>query len=188
VLALLTTRVHAGRPLLVARVTDGGSGVDPTSLVLSYHGFLIGVDSYDPDTGLALFPIPPSVPPLAAGGARVTLGASDFQETKNVNTLGPSVMPNTRRVRLRLTAVTGATVTWLSPAARGCVRGAVELLLAADTRPRILDGTRTIGPVAQVRPGLYRATWRPKRKGRHLLRALAGRRGTAERLVRVGCP
>src|SRR5206468_3806416 len=34
---LLTRRVTAGRPLLAARVTDTGSGVDPLSLVIEYR-------------------------------------------------------------------------------------------------------------------------------------------------------
>jgi minor extracellular serine protease Vpr len=186
-LQLLTTRVRTGRPLLVARVTDRQAGVDPGSLVLSYRGIQLGADAYDPETGLALFPVPRDAPALATGAGRVTLGASDFQETKNVSTLGPSVMPNTQRRRLRLTAVARPTVTWLLPEANRCVRGRVKLLLAADTRPRVVDGSRSIGPVVEARRGLYRVLWRPGRKGRHLLRAFVGRRLAAERAVRVGC-
>ena len=48
---LLTTRVTAGRPLLVAEVADAGSGVDPLSLVIGYDGELVGASAYDPVSG-----------------------------------------------------------------------------------------------------------------------------------------
>ena len=55
---LLTSRVAAGRSLIAARVTDAGSGVDPTSLVIGYRQVLVGAAAYDPIGGLALFPHP----------------------------------------------------------------------------------------------------------------------------------
>jgi subtilisin family serine protease len=193
-LALLTPRVPAGRPLLVARVTDGQSGVDPFTLVLGYRGVQIGAELYDPATGLALFPLPPGAPPVK-GRVRVVLSASDFQETKNVATFGSTVMPNTRRRRSALRAVPGPVATWLAPTPNACVRGQTRLLATAGSTAalrsvRILDGSRKL-TVKRAQPGLYTAAWRPKAKGRHVLRLVAldahGRSVTARRAVRVGC-
>ena len=64
---LLTTRVSAGRPLLVAEVIDLGSGVDPLSLVVGYGNALVGASAYDPFTGLALFDLPTDAPKLKVG-------------------------------------------------------------------------------------------------------------------------
>jgi subtilisin family serine protease len=179
---LLTTRVPAGRPLLVARVTDRQSGVDPGSLVLAYRGLQLGAESYDPASGLALFPAGGDGV-STAGRVRVTLGASDFQETKNVSTFGPDVMPNTRRRRATVTAVAGPVATWLAP-----LRCPGELLLAAGSPApvrsvRVLDGKRAVH-VARIRPGLYRVAGR----GRDTLRAtVVDTRGRSATVVRKGC-
>ena len=85
---LLTTRVAGGRPTIVLQTFDSQSGVDPLSLTIGYHGVLIGATSYDPVTGIAVFPLPASVPPLKAGTARLRMVSSDFQEAKNVDTVG----------------------------------------------------------------------------------------------------
>jgi minor extracellular serine protease Vpr len=191
---LVTRRVPAGRPLLVARMTDRQSGVDPGSLVLGYRSMLLGAESYDPETGIALFPVSRDAPPVERS-ARVTLSASDFQETKNVSTFGPSVMPNTRRKRVSLTAVAGPAATWVLPGSGACARGTVRLLAAAGSTARVrlvrfFDGTQRIGAV-RIRPSLYAASWLPARKGRHVLRVVVedtrGRRATAQRILRIGC-
>ena len=64
---LLTNRVTAGRPLIVAQASDSQSGVDPLSLVLSYGKVLIGASLYDPASGLVVFGLPPQVPALNPG-------------------------------------------------------------------------------------------------------------------------
>ena len=46
---LITTRLAAGRPTIVAVVTDSQSGVDPLSLVFNYNNnVLLGASAYDP--------------------------------------------------------------------------------------------------------------------------------------------
>ena len=92
---LLTTRVTAGRPLIVALVSDLQSGVDPLSLVFSYGKVLIGASLYDPASGLVVFGLPPQVPQLRAGRTPSIVAASDYQESKNINTVGNALMPNT---------------------------------------------------------------------------------------------
>jgi len=176
---LLTTRVSAGRPTIVLRATDAGSGVDPRSLTIGFKGVLVGAADYDPVTGLAVVPLPRGAPALAAGTTRARIRVSDFQETKNVDTSGPSIFPNTRFARTRLTVVEGPTVTWLQA---GCSR----LLVAAASTKRVREvrffaNGHAIAVVRRGRSGLYRTAWRG---GRASLRAVvvdaSGRRADAE--------
>ena len=92
---LLTTRVSAGRPLLVAQAVDLQSGVDPLSLVVNYSSALVGASAYDPATGLVLFGIPAAAPKLKTGRTKAIVSASDYQEAKNINTVGNDIYPNT---------------------------------------------------------------------------------------------
>src|SRR5262249_15227816 len=85
---LLTNRVSAGRPLLVARVLDTQSGIDPFSLVIAYHQVLVGAAAYDPASGLALFPLPAQAPVIKPGKTKAVMEASDNQEAKNVASIG----------------------------------------------------------------------------------------------------
>ena len=84
---LLTPSVGRGRALRLA-VRDGGSGVDPGSIVARIDGrasafvYRNGVVSLT-DTL------------LAAGKHRLSLSVADYQETKNNENVGP-VLPNTR--------------------------------------------------------------------------------------------
>jgi hypothetical protein len=124
------------------------------------------------------------------------MGASDYQETKNVNTSGPNVMPNTRVRSAPLHIVAGPTLTWLAPEPGSCARAPTRLLVVADsTRPvrsvRFLVDGRRVARVKWQPDGLYPADWRigRARRGPHRLRAVvtdaAGRRFAASRTVRV---
>ena len=132
---LLTTRVSAGRPLIVAQAVDLQSGVDPASLVINYNNALVGASAYDPATGLVLFGIPTAAPKFKAGKTKAIVSASDYQEAKNINTVGNDIYPNTAFLQAKLTVVNGpdgdvgraacrrrarsrATVWWSSPARR----------------------------------------------------------------------
>jgi hypothetical protein len=190
---VLTRRVSAGRPTFALRVRDAGAGVDPLSLVLGVRSSLVGASAYDRESGLALFPLPRRIAALRPGRLRTLARASDFQEAKNVNTAGPSTMPNTRFLRTAIRVVDGPAVTWLAPAGGACLRGTVRLLaIASSSRPlrRILflaDGRR-VGVDRRSRSGLYSTAWRPRR-GTYRLEAVAvdaaGRTATARRIVRV---
>jgi hypothetical protein len=192
---LVTTRVAAGRPLLVARAFDSGAGVDPLSLVIAYKRVLVGAALYDPFSGLALFPLPRQAPALTRGRTAAALLASDYQEAKNIETLGDAVLPNSAFVETRVRVVNGPAVTWLLPDKGDCV-GKREVLLATASSPRAV---RTVSFLADGKPlgrdsgagGLYAVTWRTSRvaKGRHVLSAIvtdaAGRHASARRAVRV---
>jgi minor extracellular serine protease Vpr len=194
--SVVTARVAAGRPSIVVRVRDHGAGVNPLSLVLSYRGALVGAAAYDVSSGLALFVLPREAPRIPRGRTAAVVMASDYQESKNVQTFGRNVMPNTRFRSVRLRAVRGTTVAWLAPERGVCVRGRVPLLVVAGSTGRIssvrfFDGGRRIGVDRRGTAGLYSATWaaRRARRGRHVLRAVVvtrgGGRATASRRVRV---
>jgi len=193
---LLTTRVTSGRPLIVAQISDAQSGVDPLSLVLSYRKVLIGASIYDPASGLAVFGLPPQAPALKAGTTRSIVVASDYQETKNINTVGNALMPNTTFLQRALRVVAGPTVSWLAPPARSCALARDELFVVADSTTDLQsvifrDGDRLIGKDRAARPGVYSKPWRTTslRHGLHHLTATVrdtrGRTATAVRAVRI---
>jgi minor extracellular serine protease Vpr len=194
---MLTLRVAAGRPTLAARVVDSQSGVDPLSLVINYNKILLGASAYDPVSGLALFPIPPQAPKLTKKKTPGTFVGSDLQETKNVNTIGTNVLPNTTFRNVKFTVVNGPAVSWLLPDTSTCVRGKVARVAvsASSTKPvrsvTFRDGARRIARLSKGVLGLYAADWNltHARKGKHTLTAIArdaaGRTYTARERVRV---
>jgi len=193
---LLTRRVTAGRPLLAARVTDTGSGVDPLSLVLEYRPrVLLGAALYDPTSGLALFPIPRTAPPVRRGLFKGAAEAQDNQETKNIDQIGANVLPNTTIKGIRLRGTTRPSVTWLLPLGTSCARRAVSLAVAASAPWRITsvqfyDGRRLVSTVRRGTLGLYTGLWRTgtAKRGPHHLRVVlrsGGRSVRARRNVRV---
>jgi subtilisin family serine protease len=91
---LLDRTATVGKPIRFA-VRDAGSGVDPYSL-----GARVGSTSVRVRYAHGVLSIPTAA--LAPGTVRVTVTASDHQETKNMEDVGP-VLPNTR--------VLGTTVT-----------------------------------------------------------------------------
>jgi hypothetical protein len=192
----ITTRVSAGRPLIVARVLDKQSGIDPLSLVIAYNRVLVGAAAYDPIAGLALFPLPSQAPRIKVGKTDAAMEASDNQETKNVASIGSNVLPNTSFRSFTIRAVNGPAVSWLVPSAGACVKGVVRLgVTATSTAPvrsvRFFDGDSLIRKVTRGPGSLYVADWRTagKPRGRHTLRATAvdgkGRSFTAARALRV---
>jgi hypothetical protein len=71
-------------------VSDGGSGVDPASFVVKVDGQSHAAHYADGIASVADI--------LPAGKHTVSLTASDFQETKNMEDVGP-ILPNTRTLR-----------------------------------------------------------------------------------------
>jgi len=192
---VLTTRVTAGRPAVAVQALDRGSGVDPVSLVFAYGRAVIGAAAFDPFTGVAVFPLPNRAPKIGAGRIRAAFLASDYQESKNANSYGGDVMPNTRTVLRRIRIVRGVTVTWLTPLGRRCASRSAQLLVSAGAPKKIrnvsfFDGKRRLRVVKRGVAGLYFATWRTRgaKRGVHRLRAVVhagGRRAEATRVVRV---
>ena len=161
---VLTTRITAGRPLIVAQAVDAQSGVDPLSLVFAYNGVLVGASAYDPTTGLVIFGLPSQAPKLNAGKRRTIIAASDYQETKNINTVGSSIMPNTQYRPSTLTVVNGPTVSWINPPASACALKQDALVVVADStsatrRVVFRDGGKQIGVDTAGPGGVYRVNW-----------------------------
>ena len=196
---ILTVRVSAGRPTIVARVRDSQSGVDPLSLVIAYRSVLVGAAAYDPATGLAVFPLPAQAAKIPSGKTKLTLEASDFQETKNVETVGNDLMPNTRFKTVTLRGVAGPSLTWLTPSAGQCLRAkTVGLGVVASSNRKVVsvtfdaDGKRVgVDRRGSAAAGLFTVPWKTARvaSGRHVLTAVArdagGKQLAATRVVRV---
>jgi minor extracellular serine protease Vpr len=193
---LLTTRVSAGRPLIVGQAVDLGSGVDPLSLVINYNKALVGASAYDPSTGLIVFGIPTAAPKFKAGKTAAIVAASDYQESKNINTVGTSLYPNTTFLRSRITVVNGPTVTWVEPPAHVCGLKTDRLLVVAGSNRRVKDVTfRDNGKRIGVEKGnpddVYSVIWKTGalKKGVHHLTATVrdsvGHKAAAGRQLRV---
>jgi hypothetical protein len=194
---LLTTRVSAGRPLLVAQAADLQSGVDPLSLVVNYKSVLLAASAYDPLTGLILFGIPGAAPKLTAGTTSATVMAQDFQETKNLNTPGDDIYPNTTFMDTRIKVVKGPAVTWVLPFANDCAaKPSDRLVVAAGSTAKPtkvvfrVDG-KVVGTDRSGAVGAWAVTWSTKgaKKGKHKLEATIvdklGHGATAARTVRA---
>jgi hypothetical protein len=193
---LLTKRVAAGRPTIVARVLDKGAGVDPLSLVIGYRGVLVGAQLYDPTTGIAIFPLPKQASKIPQGRTRAVVSASDYQEAKNVNSVGDDILPNTAFSVVRITGVPGPALTWVAPAENECIGKTAALVVVASSTKRIgsvrflVDGKQIDidrRGAADVFTGSWSARLAPA--GKHGLRAVAadagGRTLTATRHVKV---
>jgi subtilisin family serine protease len=193
---LVSRRVAAGRPTLVARVTDGGAGVDPLSLVIAYRGVLVGAALYDPKSGIALFPLPASARTIRAGRTRAVLSGSDFQESKNVSGFGDEIMPNTAFRTVNITGVTGPAVTWITPAQNQCVARTAPLLVLAGSSKRVRSVTfladgKQVAVDSKGTGDVFTGAWRTRtaKRGKHVLVAravdAAGRTYSAARTVQV---
>ncbi|MBA3562139.1 MAG: S8 family serine peptidase [Actinobacteria bacterium] len=194
---LITRRISAGRPTIVARVRDAGSGVDPLSMLLLFgQDFQLSATAYDADTGTAIFPIPREANPLGAGPEFMRIFASDFQETKNISTEGVNPMPNSRFRGVRMEVVTRPTVTWILPSKGVCLPTRARLQVAAGSNATIssvgfFDGRRQIGRTRRNVAGIYEIGWRTsgKKRGTHKLTAVVsdtrGREAEAVQTVRV---
>jgi hypothetical protein len=197
---IITRRLSAGRPTVVAKITDAKSGVDPHSLQLffgpSTRQSTVGATLWDPATGVAAFSVPREALPLEAGTQFMQVVASDYQESKNINTDSDSPLPNTRFAGLRAEAVNAPTVTWITPEKGRCLAARQKLLVVANDNVQIssvgfFDGRRQIGRVRRNVAGLYELTWRTtgKRRGAHTLTAVAsdvrGREAEATQTVRI---
>jgi subtilisin family serine protease len=193
---LLTKRVAAGRPTIVARVIDRGAGVDPLSLVIAYRGVLVGAVLYDPESGVAIFPLPRQASTIPKGRTRAVVAASDFQEAKNVNSVGDDILPNTGFRAVSITGVSGPTLTWVAPAVNQCVGRTTGLVVVASSTKRIrsvrffADG-KQIDVDRRGAADVFSGSWTTRfaQRGRHVLSALAtdsgGRTLSATRAVKV---
>jgi hypothetical protein len=193
---ILSRRVSAGRPLLIAQAVDDQSGVDPLSPVIGYGTALVAPSAYDPSTGLLLFGLPTAAPKLTAGKITLQLRVSDYQESKNVDTPGTNLLPNTAFASVKLQVVNGPAATWILPDANTCAEKTERLVVsatstAAVTKVVFRDGAKQIALVRKGSDSLYDADvetggWK---KGKHVLSAAvtdrSGRTAKVLRTIRV---
>jgi minor extracellular serine protease Vpr len=193
---ILTTRVSAGRPLIVAQAADLGSGVDPLSLVVNYNKALVGASAYDPATGLVVFGIPTAAPTFKPGKTNAIVAASDYQESKNINTVGNNLYPNTTFLRSKITVVNGPTVTWIEPPAHVCALKTDRLVVVGGSNKEVAevvfrDNGKLIGTQKKGGGSVYSLTWKTGalKKGVHRLTATvrdsAGHTAAAGRQLKV---
>ena len=175
---LLTTRVTAGRPLIVAQAIDLGSGIDPLSLVVNYNKALVGASAYDPLTGLIIFGIPTAAPKFKPGKTTALVLASDFQESKNINTVGNNLFPNTTFLQSKITVVSGPTITWLEPPAHVCALKQDRLIVVGGSNKKVKDvvfrdNGKRITTDKSGPGGVFSVTWKTAglKKGVHRLTA-----------------
>src|SRR5207237_8094531 len=133
-----------------------------------------------PRTGIFILPLPAEAAALDAGRPKVLLLASDNQEAKNVNTIGPNALPNTTIKTSTLTVVNGPAITWIAPQASACAVKKERLVVLASDTARIAavtfyDGTRKVASVKNGVADIYGANWNTAKlaHGRHVLTALA---------------
>jgi len=178
--------------------THTGRGIPISVVINGLHRALVGAAAYDPISGVAIFPIPDAAPQLT-GRTLGVIQASDYQETKNVNTGSKNILPNTAFLPVTIQAVRGPAIEWLFPEANTCVRGkAARISVNAGSTAKVravrfFDGPTPIATVSKGIVGLYATDWKTAhvRRGIHSLRAtvvdVRGRTASAQRVVRV-CP
>jgi hypothetical protein len=140
-----------------------------------------------------MFPLPSGVSALHAGTVRVSMISSDYQEAKNVDTGGTSIMPNTRTASASVHVVAGGAVEWLLPLSGTCTATPAQLEVAAGapagvTAVRFVVDGRRVALARRPSGGLWSATARLG-AGRHVLVATAidrkGRTVSTSRSVRT---
>jgi len=89
--ARLLTRTVKSTGSLRLRVTDGGSGIDPVSLVVSIDGEKARA-SYSRRKSTVTIPVGLATTP---GRHKLVFQVSDYQESRNMEDVGP-ILPNTR--------------------------------------------------------------------------------------------
>jgi hypothetical protein len=163
--------------------------------VINYSGALVGASAYDPTTGLIVFGIPSAAPKFKPGKTNMITMVSDYQEAKNINTVGDSIYPNTRFLLTKLTVVNGPTVTWIEPPAHVCALKTEQLVVAADSTKTVkqvdfTDNGKRVG-LAKTGSGIYAVTWKTAKlkTGTHKLLATvtdtAGHSAAAGRVLKV---
>ena len=196
-LGLITTRVSAGRPTIALRVLDLGAGVDP---VLARDRLRPGARSVRRRTTRS--PASRSSrcrarrPRCVRASACSQLPPLTSRKSKNVDSVGDALLPNTAFASGNITVVNRPTITWVTPEPSECAPAQAQLLVLASSTAvvrsvRFLDGRKPIATVRRGVSGLYSVAWRRggAAKGKHTLRAIVtdaqGRKAESQRVVRV---
>ena len=117
---LTTTRVarQAGRRSWLQTLDSQSGGESDPRTVGCWAGTLVGDDGHTTrSAGSPSFP-PPVRWRSSPARSRSRFVSADFQEAKNIDTVGPSIMPNTRFASAKVRVVSGTAVDWIAPTAR----------------------------------------------------------------------
>ena len=159
--------------------------------MIGYGRVLVAAAAYDPDTGIALFPIPRSAPALKAGKQRLDASAADFQEAKNVDSVGDDLLPNTAFASGPLAIVNSPTVSWIVPEISECTAKRTRMVVIADSTwpcaPSGYSRGEAIAPVG-AEPQDLREDWTARHGDGRYTRAQRHRREgvrPAQSIVRV---
>ena len=126
----------------------------------------------------------------------LALEASDYQEAKNIDTVGNDILPNTSYLSTKITVVNGPTVSWIEPPAGVCAFKHDQLTVVADSTTAVkqvvfsADGKR-VGVDKSGPGGVYSHSWNTTtlKQGKHTLTATAtdasGRQAHAGRAILV---
>ena len=196
-LGLITSRVAAGRPTLAAaRARSRRRASTRISLVIGYGRALIARRGLRPGQRHRALPAAARGARAARGETLLSASAADFQEAKNVDSVGDELLPNTAFASGNITVVERpGDHLGHARAERVRRRPAQLLVLASSTAAlrsvRFLDGSKPIATVRRGVAGIYSAAWKRggAAKGRHTLQAIVtdakGRQAEAQRVVRV---
>jgi hypothetical protein len=122
--------------------------------------------------------------------------ASDYQEAKNINTVGDAIYPNTAFKQVRLTVVNGPALSWIEPPAASCALKSDRLVVVASSTKKVksvtfTDDGRRVGVDRTGPGGIFSIAWKTGslKKGKHHLVATivdaTGRTAAAGRDVKV---
>ena len=101
--------------------------------MIGYGRTLVGAAVYDPASGIALFPLPSRAAELKTGKQLLTASAADFQESKNVDSVGDELLPNTAFASGNIRIVNRPTITWITPEVNECTARQAPLLVLASS-------------------------------------------------------
>ena len=142
-------------------------------------------------------PAPGQAPALKAGKRLLNGTAADFQEAKNVDSVGDELLPNTAFASGNITVVNGPAITWVTPETNECEAAQTPLVVIASSTiamraVRFFDGRKLLATDKRRCRYLLRGlATRGAAKGKHTLRAIVtdakGSKAEAQRVVRV-CP
>ena len=194
----VTTRVSAGHPTIVVKVTDSQSGVDPFSLqLLITRRPTLSAASFDPKTGIAVLQVPRHGVPAPGGpelreARRLRLPGGEERRHR-----GAEPVPEhdgegcAARGRERPGGHLDHSEQGRVPARSGRSSSSSRTTTRRSRPVGFFDGKRQIGRVRKNTAGLYTLNWSTagKKHGAHVLTAIAsdtrGREDRASRPVRI---
>ena len=174
---------------------DSGAGVDPLSLVIAYAACSSARRSTTRQAATSSSGCRRRCRQITPGTTPSIVLASDYQESKNINTVGNALMPNTTFLPVRSTSSPARPSRgWSRPRTHARSHATRLFVVAGSTtdvqRVVFRDGSHLIGQDRGRSGGVYSKLWRTSgsKHGVHHLTAIVhdskGRTASAERVIR----